>query len=160
MRTRHWTIYRTTEAIKIQLNPSNEIMKEVELAIKNSSLDEEVKSKLAPKNCMVPWIYELPKIPKENAPLRPIMNTIGSHIYKLVKCLAKRLRNMVGKAHSCVKGSTHMIKEIRNTKVDEQDLLVSFNVVSLFTKILVDNVIKNITDEETVNPVKVCFKLV
>ena len=67
---------------------------------------------------------------------------------------------MVGKAHSCVKGSTHMIKEIRNTKVDEQDLLVSFNVVSLFTKILVDNVIKNITDEETVNPVKVCFKLV
>jgi len=54
------------------------------------------------------------------------------------------------------------IKEIRNTKVDEQDLLVSFNVVSLFTKILVDNaikIIKNITDEETVNPVKVCFQL-
>jgi hypothetical protein len=54
-----------------------------------------------------------------------------------------------------------MINGINNTSVDDQDPLVSFIVISLFTKILINdaiNVIRDITDEETATLAKVCLE--
>ena len=45
-----------------------------------------------------------------------------------------------------------MVKEMKDFKVEEGDTLAIFDVVSLFTKILVDEalrVFKEVTDEET-----------
>jgi hypothetical protein len=79
-----------------------------------------------------------------------------------VKYLAKKLMIMVGKTHYFVKDSTHVIKEIRNIKVEEQNPLVNFNVVSLSTKTLVLDdaikVIKDIIDEEFANLIKFFLK--
>jgi hypothetical protein len=63
---------------KLEKDPSNKVIKEVSRVINESSLDEVLKKKLTPKNCLVPRIYGLPKIHKDNIPLRPIVNTIGS----------------------------------------------------------------------------------
>ena len=71
-------------------------------AIKESNLDEEIKRKLYPKYCLVPRIQGLPKIHKQGAPLRPIVNTIGSLNYNLAKYLAN-LKPLVGKTNSFVK---------------------------------------------------------
>lgn len=81
---------------KLNKDPTIKIVKEMTAAIKSSSLDNEVKEKLIPKNCVTSQIYGLPKVHKDNVPLRPIVNTIGSPPYKLAKYNAKKLRILVG----------------------------------------------------------------
>ena len=54
-----------------------------------------------------------------------------------------------------------MVEEIKDMRIDKEDLLVNFDIVSLFTKIWVDDaieVIKELTDEDTTKIVKVCLK--
>jgi hypothetical protein len=54
---------------KLAKDPSTHVIKEVFLVINESSLHEDLKRKLTPKNCLVPQIYGLPKIHKDNIPL-------------------------------------------------------------------------------------------
>jgi len=54
-----------------------------------------------------------------------------------------------------------MIEDIKDISLDEEDILPSFDVVSLFRKIPIDDAIKyisEITDEDTTKLVKVCLK--
>ena len=97
---------------------TKKIITEVTKTTKKSSLDENTKKKLIPKDTMVPRIYGLPKIHKEGAPIRPIVNTIGSPTYYLAKFLAKKLRALVGQTPSYIKDSTHMVKELKDFKVE------------------------------------------
>jgi hypothetical protein len=60
-------------------------------------------------------------------------NIIGSPTYRLAKCLAKKLKSLVGHTSSFIRDSTKMVEAIRDMKIEE-DLLVSFDVVLLFTK--------------------------
>ena len=78
------------------------------------------------------------KIHKNGAPLRPIVNTIGSPTYNIAKHLAKNLKPLAGNTYSYIKYSTHFIQEIKNLQLKDNDMLVSFDVVSLYTKNPVD----------------------
>ena len=49
---------------KLKKYPSTKIIKEVKKAIDDSTLDEDLKRKLMPKNTIIPRIYGLPKIHK------------------------------------------------------------------------------------------------
>lgn len=71
--------------------------------ITNAPWGDDVKKKLTPKNPIVPHIYGLPKIHKYEIPLSPIVHTIGSLAYKLVKFIANKLKNLVGHTDSFVK---------------------------------------------------------
>jgi hypothetical protein len=72
-------------------NPITRITREVKKVIKDSNLDELTKKSLLHGCELTPRIYGLPKIHKEGIPLRPIINTIGSPTYQLVKYVAKTL---------------------------------------------------------------------
>ena len=91
---------------KITKHPLKKVVRDVTLAIKKSSLDEEMKKQLTPKNVIMPHIYGLSKIRKLGIPLRPIVNTIGSPMYDLAKHLAKTLQPLVGKSLSFSKDSS------------------------------------------------------
>jgi hypothetical protein len=95
------------------------------------------------------------------APLRPIVNTIGNPTYQLAKYLAHKLKPLVDNTISFFKDSSFFVNKIKNIKLDKDDTLIRFNVVSLFTKIPIDGdmeVIKNITDLGTANLVEFCLK--
>ena len=127
----------------------------------NSNLDDGLKKKILPKDGTVPRIYGLPKVHKNGVPFRPILNTIGSPTYKLEKYLANLFKPLVGRTSSFVKDSASWIQEISNETLDENDILVRFDVVSLYTKILITNAIKTIrelTNEETAKLVEVCLR--
>ena len=146
---------------RLDKDPTKKIVNEVTKAIKNSALDENTKKKLIPKDTTIPRIYGLPKIHKEGAPIRPIVNTIGSPTYLLAKFLARILKGFVGKTPSFIKDSTHLVSEMEDFKVEEGDILASFDVVSLFTKIPVDEalrIVREVTDEETEKLVRICLK--
>ena len=76
--------------------------------------------------------YGLPKIHKENIPLRPIMSAIGSPTYELSKYLANILSPLQNNKYT-VKNSAPFVEKIRTMSVDPDEILVSFDVLSLFT---------------------------
>ena len=68
---------------------------------------------------------------------------------------------MVGKTNSFVKDSSTWVEEISKEKLNNEDKLVSFDVVSLYTKIPIDeaiNTIKELTNTETAKLVEVCLR--
>jgi hypothetical protein len=88
------------------------------------------------------------------------VNTIGSPTYELAKHVAKIPSPLVGHTDSFIKDSNEFINIIKNEKVRPQDTLISFDVVSLFTKIPLDEaiqIVKEVTDPEIANLVEVCL---
>lgn len=81
-------------------NPLSWFIKEENKTIKDSNLDEVLKMSLLPRNEITPNIYGAPKIHKNGAPLRPIVNAIGSPMYSLAKYVANILASLVGKTNS------------------------------------------------------------
>jgi hypothetical protein len=143
----------------VEKYPSNEIMREIMKAIQISSMQDNIKNKFTPKNTV---IYGIPKIHKEVFPLWPIVNTPGSPSYGLSNLLAEKLKPLAGCTRSFIKYSSHFIQNIESTKVKEVDLLVSFDVVSLYTKILVNdaiNVIRRLIDNEETKLVEVFLNI-
>ena len=84
------------------------------------------------------------KIHKEAVPLRPIVSTISSPTYALAKELSRILSPLTGSTSSYIKNSNHFVEKIRNIKLDEKDLLVSFDVQSLFTKVPIDEALSRL----------------
>ena len=64
--------------------------------------------------------------------------TQGSPTYNLSKYVAEILKPLVGKSAHHVVNSKEFITKIEQTKLDEDEILVSFDVLSLFTNVPVD----------------------
>ncbi|XP_059066646.1 uncharacterized protein LOC131857886 [Cryptomeria japonica] len=142
-------------------NPCPKILKAVRSAISNSSLDDSTKFRLLPSKEVTPRIYGVPKIHKANIPLRPIVDTIGSPTYKLAAFLAKLISPLVGNSNSFIKDSNQFVQFIKDTKLDPQDTLVSFDVVSLFTKVtILDSIeiVKLKVNEDIASLVELCLR--
>ena len=136
---------------KLNKNPISKIIREVKRTIKNSNLDERIKKRLTPNREITPRIYGLPKIHKQGVPLRPIVNTIESPTYELAKHVAKILGPLVGNTDSFIKDSSEFVELIKKKKVEPNYIILSFDVVSLFTNIPFNEaiqVIKEVTDPE------------
>jgi len=146
---------------RVNSNPIPKVIKQVKKAIMETNLEDKIKKKLIPSCEVIPRIYGLPKIHKEGVPLRPIVNTIGSPTYELAKYVAKILKPLVSNTDSFIKDSSDFVKLIRNKRVDKDDILASFDVVSLFTTIPLDeavHVIKMATDPGTAKLAEICLR--
>ena len=80
-------------------------------------------------------LYCLPKLHKENTPLRPIVSFTGSPTYNLSKDLARILSELTGKSDHHVRNSKDFAKFVSSITVNDDEQMVSFDVVFLFTKI-------------------------
>ena len=90
----------------------------------------------------LPKIYGLPKIHKDNIPLRPIVSTINSNNYKLASWLSKLLSPCINKISNCnVNNTTEFISKVKDINLEGRRL-VSFDVDSLFTNIPVKQCIE------------------
>ena len=95
-------------------------------------LDTKLYYKLHSTDATSATFYGLPKIHKENVPLRPITSLIGSSTYELSKYLARVLSPLLNNKYS-VKNSQTFAQKIREHRLEPQEVMVSFDVVSLFT---------------------------
>jgi len=80
----------------------------------------------------------VPKIHKERAPLRPIISFVGSPTYNLSKEIARFLQPLVGNTAHYVRNSIEFVDEVKIMIVQEDEVMVSFDVVLLFTKIPIE----------------------
>ena len=86
-------------------------------------------------------IYGLPKVHKPTVPLRPIVSFYTSPTYQLSKHLSYILSPLVGRTQSAVQNSKDFVDFIALQQLNEE-VLVSFDVISLFTDIPTDLAIR------------------
>ncbi|XP_074029242.1 uncharacterized protein [Leptinotarsa decemlineata] len=122
---------------KIVRDPTTYLEKTTKTAINNSPIDDEIKRHLIPreKSSKCPKLYGLPKVHKEGAPLRPIVSSVGSPVHQLAKHVAHVLQPHAEKVDSYVRNADHLIDILKTQTVSPDDILVSFDVTSLFTQV-------------------------
>ncbi|XP_035659430.1 uncharacterized protein LOC118404460 [Branchiostoma floridae] len=82
-----------------------------------------------------PAFYGLPKIHKKEVPLRPIVSSVGSVTYELSRFLADIIGPLVGKSEHHIKNSADFVNKIKDIRVEEDEIITSYDVCSLFTSI-------------------------
>ena len=80
----------------------------------------------------------VPKVHKDNVPLRPMVSFIKSPTYELSKHVTSLLSHLVEKIDSFVKNSQGFCSFIKDRRIKQDEVLVSFDVESLFTNVQVE----------------------
>ena len=83
----------------------------------------------------VPRLYGLPNIHKPDTPLRPIVSFLSSPTYGLSKFLASLLKPVVGLSTHHVRNPQDFAQYIRSQRLSGREVLVFFDVVSLFARV-------------------------
>lgn len=86
-------------------------------------------------NSVCAKIYGLVKVHKAGYPIRPIVSSIKAPTYQLSKMYSRILKNVVGKTYRSIKNSFELAKKLRRVRLPKNHVLISLDVVSLFTKI-------------------------
>jgi len=94
--------------------------------------DSEYKSLLSTDG-ILPRAYGLPKIHKQGCPLRVIVSSLNSTLYKIAVFLHYVIYNNIQPPTSNIENSTQLVE--RDVNLDPNYHLVSLDVISLFTNI-------------------------
>lgn len=122
----------------VLMNKNNAIVKQL---IATKCIDEKTAKWLTNNNSVAPKIYGLPKTHKENHPCRPVVSNIDSACYSMAQFLSGIIKNIVDKDLN-INNSYDFQKFISTKCVPHGHLMVSFDVVSLFTNVSIELVIK------------------
>ena len=87
--------------------------------------------------CYTASFYGLPKIHKPGIPLRPIISCINAATYKVSRYLVSILSPLLEEKY-LVNKSAAFGQHVRDQPITEDKIMVSFDVVALFTSIPVD----------------------
>ena len=109
---------------------------------RSGHLSETVYNKIKPRHKQPPGIYGLPKIHKPEIPLRPIVSCANTFAYDLSAHLADILFPLTGKSDYTVTNSTHFVSTISHGRIQESEVMVSFDVESLFANVPIEGAVK------------------
>lgn len=119
-------------------DPTNKLQRQNNKMIndlfKDNQISEQLKIKLNCNSAAAPRLYGLPKIHKKDTPLRPISSSIHVPCYKLSKHIGEILKNLISEEYN-VKNATQVKEELKVLTLKEDDVVISFDAVSLFTNI-------------------------
>ena len=80
-------------------------------------------------------LYGSPKVYKEGTPVWPIVDYTGSIAYNLSRSLADLLKPIVGTTEYFVKNTASFSKDIKEVNMEQDKIMISHNVVSLFINV-------------------------
>ncbi|XP_054708420.1 latrophilin Cirl-like [Uloborus diversus] len=112
--------------VKLRRDPTSRILKKTNSLIMKSTLPEKTKETISSSEALIPRLYGLPKIHKEELPLRPIVSAINSPTHLLSKHLASLLKPHVGATESFVRDSSHFIEKLKTYSLQSTDILPLF----------------------------------
>ena len=119
----------------------------------NGVITQEQYRHLYPTTSEVPKFYGLPKVHKQETPLRPIVASRGSITYNVARLLADILSPLVGHSEHHIQNSADLVKKLSNITLLPEECLVSYDVTALFTSVPVKEsleiISRRLQDDET-----------
>ena len=141
----------TNTYITIQADPTTKLKNKLITKLKkiklDTGLDDITYRRMYPTGAVIPKFYGLPKVHKENTPLRPIVSSIGSVSYGVAKEVARIIKPLVGATEYHVNNSMEFTEEIKKTKLEEGECLTSYDVSALFTSIPISSALDIINNK-------------
>lgn len=92
-------------------------------------------------NPSIPKMSGFPKIHKTGNKFRPLVANPGSPTEKVAKWLVWEMKGLPDPDNAVVKNSLELINDIKDVKLEKNDILISFDVVSLFPSVPLDETI-------------------
>ena len=124
-------------------HPLLEKEKQLNKLVKDILPPEVAKSVIA-KGSSLAHLYGLPKTHKPQLSMRPIPSAVGTYNYNLAKWLDEKLKPLSINNHT-ISNIFQFSDELVDLKLDENDILVSYDVTSLFKNVPVDETIELLT---------------
>nr|VZI42181.1 unnamed protein product [Spirometra erinaceieuropaei] len=97
-----------------------------------------------PQDTALARFYGLPKAHRDGAPLRPIVSLKGTPMYGLAKWLFRRFKFLTAESDTTVSSSAQFLEKLTGVSLHPNEVMVSFDVTSLFTSIPQDLAIETI----------------
>ena len=142
------------DPVKLTLQRENQLKKLLPTLKKSKSITPETYDKLYPTGSRIGILYGLPKIHKNNVPLRPILSCINNYSYKVAKFFIPLL-NPLSVGSYMVRDSFSFVQELLNLNFNSSSVVMaSFDVTSLFTNIPLDETIDIISNCVFANAVR------
>ncbi|BHF70512.1 hypothetical protein SprV_0301356300 [Sparganum proliferum] len=132
-----------TDPTKAQASSIDKVLKRL---TGKKQLSEDIAKSLKQTEPTIAKIYGLPKVHKTEVPLRPIVSLIGAPNYKISKWLFQKLHPLTKNCETSIENSTEFLKKLQGITIFADEIMVSFDVVSLFTSIPLD-VAKQCTED-------------
>ena len=136
-------------------NPTNKIkiktLKQLEVPKDNEFIDNKLYYYLKPTDSSTPRFYGKPKIHKPGVPIRPIVSYSLFPLYNFNKYITNILKAYVQDVKNNVKTSTTFSNYIKNVPIEDDEIMVSFDITSLYTDIpIIDtlNIMKNYVNND------------
>ncbi|BHF76657.1 hypothetical protein SprV_0501975600 [Sparganum proliferum] len=101
----------------------------------NKAISKSVRLAIKPTDAAQPRFYGLPKVHKVGLPLRPIVSLRGAPTYNLAKWLFRSMRSLTSDATTTVCSAAQFLERLKGMRLNEDEVMVSFDVTSLFTSI-------------------------
>ncbi|BHF83612.1 hypothetical protein SprV_0902675500 [Sparganum proliferum] len=134
--------------VPCETNPVKTLTREINatlLALENSGAITPTDRRMArAQETALAQFYGLPKVHKEGAPLRPIVSLRGTPTYGLAKWLFRRLKFLTADSDTTVCSSTQFLEKLKGVSLLPNEVMVSFDVTSLFTSIPQDLAIETV----------------
>lgn len=125
--------------IKVNKNPIRKIGNELRGLLKKwrdlDYISPTIFKKLSCSDGILPRAYGLPKIHKQGCPFRIIVSSIDSPLYSLASYLQQIISKNVPKPSSHIDNSFQLVEKLSGTIIDNNHVLISLDVISLFTNI-------------------------
>lgn len=122
----------------IRTDPTEKLRKQNNTIIndlhKQNFIDLWKKLKLTCSAAAAPRLYGLPKIHKQGLPLRPISSSMNVPCYQLSKLVGEILKCIISDEYN-INNAFQLKERLQKQHLEEDDILVSFDVISLFTNI-------------------------
>lgn len=120
----------------------NSVKKIVSEMVKEAAISEAEVNHLLNPAPVPPRIYGVLKDHKNGMPLRPVVSTINAPAQPLAKFINRILRHVADKTKYNILNSKTFRQELESVVLNDNDILVSFDVKSLFTCIPLNMIIE------------------
>ena len=100
---------------------------------KNQKISEDLFNKLRPSGSQPARLYGLAKVHKQDMPMRPVLSMPGSAYYNVAKQVAIWLSHVPECKINC--STEEVCNKLSSVKLEADEELVSFDVVSLYTNV-------------------------
>jgi hypothetical protein len=119
--------------------------KEIESAVRKI-LPKEIADFISPKDSRLAHLCGLPKTHKKELAMRPILSATNTYNYKLAKWLDEKLKPLSTNKYT-IPDPLLFSEELRMKEIQDGEILVSYDVSSLFTNVPVDETIEFLVDK-------------